>query len=145
MTRCNIRDLAEQNGYEVKLPATDPHGRAWYDLEDSDLAQVASWCMLPAHHEALRVEFARRKALDPLSRAMEDRARQARRVYREGGIFLLDEVDSSHPALAECPYGHDECENPTAPVGQGAHTDCIVALDKQDQQNPYGHQRGVHA
>lgn len=139
MTRCNIRDLAEQNGYEVKLPATDPHGRAWYDLEDSDLSQVASWCMLPAHHEALRVEFARRKALDPFSRAIEDAARRGRRVIREGGIFLFDEVDS-------CPYGDDECPNPREDVGHGAHTECVKRMsDRDDEQNPYGYQRGVHA
>jgi len=89
---CNIRMAAEQAGYEVKLPERDPHGRKWWGIEDGDLADMGSWAMLPAYHEALRQEFSRRKALDPFSRAIEDAARRGhnaeQNVYgHQRGVF----------------------------------------------------------
>ncbi|HTE63084.1 MAG TPA: hypothetical protein VK631_22200 [Solirubrobacteraceae bacterium] len=51
-----VREL----GYAVNLPTTDPHGMLLRDLSNEELRERAGWCMLPAYHDAIRAERARR-------------------------------------------------------------------------------------
>jgi hypothetical protein len=101
MTHDDIRQRALDAGYNVSLPALDPHGKPWATMSRDECAERAGWCMLPAQHEACRERFLalrnRAERLDAhrneLAQPLDVRIANAGRVDQPGPEFTEADDD----------------------------------------------------